>query len=113
MSAIKKTIQFGYDLRVFFTEHAFDAANLVLKQVMSGDKAGRIKKVLLVLDESLAQTQPALAQQIENYFAVHTDALKLVCPPLVIEGGERTKNSDFHVSEIHSQIDRHHIDRHS
>jgi 3-dehydroquinate synthase len=113
MSVVKKTIQVGYDLRVFFTEHAFDAANLVLKQAMAGEKNGQIKKVLLVLDESLAQTQPALAQQIENYFATHSDALKLVCPPLVIEGGERTKNSDFHVAEIHSQIDRHHIDRHS
>ena len=102
-----------HDLRVFFTEHAFDAANLVLKQAMAGDKIGQIKKVLLVLDEALAQTQPSLAQQIENYFSTHADTLKLVCPPLVIEGGERTKNSDFHVSEIHSQIDRHHIDRHS
>ncbi|HEX4265053.1 MAG TPA: 3-dehydroquinate synthase [Verrucomicrobiae bacterium] len=113
MSVVKKTIQLGYDLRVFFTEHAFDAANLVLKQAMAGEKNGQTKKVLLVLDESLAQTQPALAQQIENYFSTHSDALKLVCPPLVIEGGERTKNSDFHVAEIHSQIDRFHIDRHS
>src|SRR2546428_10614527 len=32
---------------------------------------------------------------------------------MAIEGGERTKNSYFHVSEIHSQIDRYHIDRHS
>jgi 3-dehydroquinate synthase len=39
--------------------------------------------------------------------------LKLVCPPLVLEGGERAKNSYFHVSEIQSQIDRFHIDRHS
>jgi 3-dehydroquinate synthase len=113
MSAVKKTVQVGYELRVFFTEHAFEASNLVLKQAMGAEKTGRVKKVLLVLDEALAQTQPALAQRIENYFAAHADALKLVCPPLVIEGGERTKNSDFHVSEIHSQIDRHHIDRHS
>jgi 3-dehydroquinate synthase len=113
MSAVRKMIQVEYDLRVFFTEHAFDAANLVLKQAMADDKSDRAKKVLLVIDESLAQTQPALARQIECYFAAHSDALKLVCPSLVIEGGERTKNSDFHVSEIHSQIDRHHIDRHS
>jgi 3-dehydroquinate synthase len=113
MSAVKKTIQIGYDLRVFFTERVFDGANLVLKQAMAGDNPGHIKKVLLVLDESLAQAQPALTQQIENYFAAHADGLKLVCPPLVVEGGERTKNSDFHVSEIHSQIDRYHIDRHS
>lgn len=113
MSAIKKTIQVGYDLRVFFTEHAFDAGNVVLKQVMAGEEPGQIKKGLVVLDESLAQAQPALAQQIERYFAVHADSVKLVCPPLVIEGGERTKNSAFHVSEIQSQIDRYHIDRHS
>ncbi|HXS68591.1 MAG TPA: 3-dehydroquinate synthase [Candidatus Polarisedimenticolia bacterium] len=113
MSAVKKTIQVGYELRVFFTEHAFDAANLVLQQAMSSDKPGHAKKVLLILDESLAQARPEIARQIENYFAAHQDTLKLVGPPLIIEGGERTKNSDFHVAEIHSQIDRHHIDRHS
>ena len=113
MSIVKKTIQVGYDLRVFFTENAFDAANLVLKQALAGDRIGQIKKVLIVIDELLAQGQPNLAAQIENYFAVHSDALQLVSPPLVIEGGERTKNSDFHVSQILSHIDRHHIDRHS
>jgi 3-dehydroquinate synthase len=113
MSAVKKTIRVDYDLRVFFTEHAFDTANLVLKQALAGARTRQIKKVLLVLDESLAQAQPALAQQIEHYFAAHSDTVTLVCPPLIIEGGERTKNSDFHVAEIHSQIDRYHIDRHS
>ena len=113
MSAVKKTIQVNYDLRVFFTDHVFAAENLVLKQTMASEKKGQVKKALLILDEALAQSQPDLAQQIEKYFATHADALKLVGPPLVIEGGERTKNSDFHVTEIHSQIDRHHIDRHS
>ena len=112
MSAVRKTIQVAYDLRVFFTEHAFETTNLILKQTLA-DKPGQIKKVLLILDESLAQTQPKLTRQIEQYFATHANTLKLVCRPLVIEGGERTKNSDFHVSEIHSHIDRHHIDRHS
>ena len=31
----------------------------------------------------------------------------------MIEGGERTKNSYFHVSEIHSHAEKNHIDRHS
>src|SRR5208337_4761478 len=39
--------------------------------------------------------------------------LHLVCPPLIIEGGERAKNSSFHVSQIHSQVERCHLDRHS
>jgi len=112
MSVVRKTIQVGYDLRVFFTESTFEPTNLILKQTLAG-QPGQVKKVLLILDEALAQTQPALAHQIELYFEAHANILKLVCRPLVIEGGERTKNSDFHVSEIHSHIDRHHIDRHS
>jgi 3-dehydroquinate synthase len=65
-----------------------------------------------VVDESLARSQPQLEQMMESYFAAHPRQLKLVCRPFVLEGGERTKNSYFHVSEIHSHIDRYHIDRH-
>ena len=52
-------------------------------------------------------------RQIENYFSAHAEKLQLVCPPILVAGGERAKNSDKLVAEIHSQIDRHHIDRHS
>jgi len=112
MSTVRKKIEVSYDLRVFFTDHVFETTNLTLKQTLA-DRPGQVKKVLLILDEAVAQTQPMLARQIEKYFAAHANAMKLVCRPLVIEGGERTKNSDFHVSEIHSHIDRHHIDRQS
>jgi 3-dehydroquinate synthase len=69
-------------------------------------------KVIVVVDEALSQSQPFLIRNIENYFAAHPK-LHLVCSPIIIEGGERTKNSYFHVSEIHSQVDRFHVDRHS
>ena len=39
--------------------------------------------------------------------------LELVCPPIILEGGERVKNSYFHVSEIQSHVERFHLDRHS
>src|SRR5690348_6101000 len=113
MSLIQRAIQVGYDLQVFFTQNAFESRNLVLRNVLGQDKRGRVGKALVVLDESLSQAQSELARQIENYFAAHADALELVCPPLIVEGGERTKNSYFHVSEIHSHLDRYHIDRHS
>ena len=109
---IQRSIQVGYELRVFFTQNVFDQANLVLKNVLCAE-SGRAHKALVILDESLAQAQPGLAGQVEAYFAAHADSLKLVCPPVIIEGGERTKNSYFHVSEIQSHIDRFHIDRQS
>ena len=113
MSVIERSIQVGYQLRVYFTQAAFDPSNLVVKAVLCGAELSRPPKALIVLDESLALAQPDLPEQIENYFAAHALDLTLVCPPIIIEGGERTKNSYFHVSEIHSHIDRYHIDRHS
>jgi len=113
MSAIKHSIQVSYELRVHFTQNVFEPGNLVLRNTLVDAASSRIYKALVILDESLAQAQPALAAQIETYFETHSDRIKLVCPPVIIEGGERTKNSYFHVSEIHSEIDRYHIDRHS
>ncbi len=113
MSLIERSIQVGYRLRVNFTEDVFAPANPVLLSVLLEDVRGPKPKVLVVLDEALAQAQPTLAPRIGDFFSAHRDALQLVCAPLVIEGGERTKNSYFHVSEIQSHIDRYHIDRHS
>jgi 3-dehydroquinate synthase len=113
MSVIQRSIQVGWSLRVFFTEDVFNPANLVLKSALDGEMANTSRKALVVLDESLAQAQPDLARRIEDYFSAHSDNVKLVGTPMVIEGGERAKNSPIHVAEIHSQIDRHHIDRHS
>src|SRR2546425_7448642 len=53
-----------------------------------------------------------LTRKIESYFS-GSPQVRLVCRPVVLEGGERVKNSYFHVSDIQSHIDRYHIDRHS
>jgi 3-dehydroquinate synthase len=113
MPVIQRSIQVGFDLRVYFTQNAFDTANPVVETALTPARDSGSKKVLVVLDEALSRAQPELASRIEAYFAAHNDRFELVRPPFVIEGGERTKNSYFHVSEVHSQIDRFHIDRHS
>jgi 3-dehydroquinate synthase len=110
MSVIQRSIQVGWQLRVFFTEDVFAPNNLVLKNALA---AAAPRKVLVVLEDSLSQALPQLERQIENYFSAHVAQLPLVCPPIVIKGGEPSKNSPAIVTEILSQIDRHHIDRHS
>jgi 3-dehydroquinate synthase len=113
MSVIQRSIQIGWQLRVFFTEDVFCPANLVLKTALNDDVRSAPRKALVLLDESLAQAQTNLSRQIENYFSANACQLQLVCPPASITGGERAKNSYVHIPEIHSLIDRHHIDRHS
>ena len=112
MSLIERTIQVTYQLRVHFTQNVFDGKNSLLQQILTANEPGP-KKALVVIDESLALAQPALLRSIEHYFSLHSPRLRLVCPPMIIEGGERAKNSYFHVSEIQSQVEKHHIDRHS
>ena len=113
MSVIDRSIQVGYRLRVHFTQDVFGRPNPLLKDILVNNEPNTIHRALVVLDESLAHAQAGLLKKIEAYFSCHKDCLNLVCPPFIIEGGERTKNSYFHVSEIQSRIDRHHIDRHS
>lgn len=114
MSIIQRAIQVGYPLRVYFTRDVFDPANLVLKNVLAGvPGVATAGKALVILDESLALARPELAGRIGAYFDACGPGARQVCPPMIIEGGERTKNTDVHVSDIHSQIERHHIDRQS
>jgi 3-dehydroquinate synthase len=110
MSVIQHTIQVGWQLRVFFTEDVFAPANRVLKDALAGDLP---KKVLVVLEDALAQSQPDLERQIENYFSAHANQLQLVRSPLFVAGGEQSKNSITIITDILSQIDRYHIDRQS
>lgn len=113
MRAIERTIQVCFQHRVFFTRDVFAPDNVLLRNVLCSPEDDQVPKVLVVLDETLHLAQPTLEPRIQGWFAAHKHCLKLVCPPVILEGGERVKNSYFHVSEVQSQIDRFHIDRHS
>jgi len=111
MSTIARKIQVEFDHRVYFTRGLWAPSNSLLQTLLA--EPGRIPRVLVVLDEGLAQALPELTKAVEAYFSGLSGEVTLVAQPLIIEGGERAKMSYFHVSEIHSQIEKHHIDRHS
>ena len=113
MSLIERQIDVTYRHQVRFTEQVFSPGNLTLRDTLADEKTGRTHKALVVMDEALCRAQPGFAEHVKVYFDRHSDRLNLVCNPMQFEGGERTKNSYFHVSEIHSKIEMHHIDRHS
>ncbi len=113
VSRIERNIQVNYRHQVFFTDHAFRSENTLLRDVLVDGRPARRTKALVVVDEALARSQGDLLAAVEAYFAAFPLDLELVCAPLVIEGGERVKNSYHRVSEIQSLVDKHHIDRHS
>lgn len=110
---IERTVRVSFQQRVFFARNVFRVDEPLLKDVLCGGEERHLPKALIVIDESLYRAQPELGPKIEAYFKAHENSARLVAPPMILEGGERTKNSYFHVSEIQSGIDRYHIDRHS
>lgn len=110
MSAILRSISVSWPLRVFFTEDVFAEKNNVLKNVLADH---RPRRVLVVLEDALAQSQPELERNIEAYFSTCTRQLQLARSPLFVPGGEHSKNSVTIISDILAQVDKHHIDRQS
>jgi len=113
MASIERTITVHWRHQVHFTQGVFSRDNVLLRDVLGADEERGRRKAIVVIDDALAGALPSLVSSVEAYFAAHADVLELVCAPLIIEGGERVKNSYFHVSEIQSAVDKHHIDRHS
>lgn len=108
---IQRPIELRFQHKVFFTDDVFSPANRLLRDLILNESA-RQPKILVTVDEGVANAQPNLVQSIADYFSAG-ETLQLVCAPVVLQGGERLKNSYFHVSEIQSHIDRYNIDRHS
>ena len=113
VNSIEKTIRVEYAHRIFFTRGIFNGGNELLFNLCADGRGGRAAKVFVIVDEAVAEAIPGLSASIATYFDAHRSEVELVCAPLLVEGGERVKNSYFHVSEIHSRLDRYHIDRHS
>lgn len=115
MSSLERIVTVEWRHQIHFTEKVFDRGNELLMRVLQGQSGPRPDhraKVLLVIDESLATARPDMVQTIDEYFRFHRSGIDLVCPPVLMVGGESVKNAYFRVSEVHALVDRHHIDRH-
>jgi len=92
--------------RIFFTRSVFSAQNRLLAEILSPAKA------LVVIDHEVACAFPALPDQIESYFSSDSCPAKLA-GALSVPGGETAKNDSEVVDELHRQIERYGICRHS
>jgi 3-dehydroquinate synthase len=101
-------VRFRYPVR--FTRGLLDPENRTLREVIESEGAARL---LVVIDEGVARAHPTMARDVQLYCAVHTAALELAAPPLIVPGGEAIKNQSGPVDEIRAAIDVCGVDRHS
>ena len=101
-----------FEYPVCFTTRAFALDNPVLIETLAASGPGP-HKVLCVMDEGVSAGQRDLIRQIEAYFAQHRACARLVCPPIVVPGGESVKNSLNFTEALQSTIHNHKICRQS
>ena len=96
-----------------FTTGVFAPGNPVFADTVRRLEPGRRHRVLFVLDERVAATNPGLADEIERYTAAHAGAIELVGKPVIVPGGEAVKNDLAHPLAVLQKINDVGLDRQS
>ena len=113
MTQIHQSFQVPFTYHVVFTESMFSLENETFISFLKNyGNANFRKKILFLIDEGVAQTNPHLSETIRSYFANQNDII-LVPEILVFQGGEQVKNNPKILEKILQAIDNQGIDRHS
>ena len=110
---LQRKISVDYMHRILFTRDAFTPLNTVVRDLLSLNGVGHPAKVLVFIDNRVALAMTGLAKQIIQYAAEHLDVLHLAAVPLVIQGGEASKNDFRLVEQCWRAINEAALDRHS
>ncbi len=113
LSPIRQELSVPYIYDVHFTFGLFREDNLSLIKTLPTDAKETPAKILIVVDEGVAQTHQELLAQIAAYAKCHQDKLQLVRDPLLVPGGEQSKNTVDSLDLILKQVNDFKIDRHS
>jgi 3-dehydroquinate synthase len=111
LANIDQEVRVTFQYPVRFTHGLLHPENPTLRDVIDSD--GGRARLLVVIDEGVAEAHPTMVVDVQDYCAAHDGELELTTPPLVVPGGEAIKNQSGPVDEIRAAIDVHGVDRHS
>ena len=110
---IKQEVQVTFNYETHFTNGLFTPENTLLRDTIHAGGTDTVKKVLFAVDASVDKAHPALRKDIMDYCKAHSDIMELVALPIVIVGGESSKNDSHYVDLIRDAVNTYAIDRHS
>ena len=113
MHSIDQSISVGFKYAVHFTTGVFDVANALLKQTLRSAQADQTERVLFVIDDGVANHHPQLVDSIAEYCKQHKLNRAVDGPPILVPGGEISKNDPAHLQSLYQAINDRAICRHS
>ncbi len=109
-TVIQQKFAVPYQYPVCFSEDIFSPANELFVELLAKD---RLSKVLFIIDEGVSTAHPELLNQIKAYSEIHKDKYHLATEPLIVPGGEDSKNDEAIYKQIVEATHLYGIDRHS
>ncbi len=98
-----------FDFPVVFTRGVFRKSNPALARAMSRLEKKRRHRALVFVDRGVAR----LSRDITAYFRRHRKRLELLAAPIVVPGGEHSKNDRKVFRHVTDLLTRRHMDRQS
>ncbi len=104
------SINFQYD--ILFTRNLFDTSNPLLREQLQHASPNKKIRVALVVDKGVVDCTPGLLEKAEQYI-LQSQPLELAAAPLVVVGGEDSKNTTEEFINTLQLINDAKIDRHA
>lgn len=102
-----------FEFPLHFTKGVFHHGNRLLADIVSRLEPARRHRVLVVIDERVAATNPHLQDAVLGYASAHESRIELTCPPVIVPGGEAVKNDISHTLALLEVINDVGLDRQS
>jgi 3-dehydroquinate synthase len=106
---VHQSFKVNFEYKVGYTRDLFDEENTTLVRLLGENRS----KVMIFVDDKVAEAFPALVRQAQNWAAVYPDSIDLVTPVEIIPGGEAIKNGWQAVTDITRRMMGGGICRHS
>ncbi len=111
--SIQQRFSVAFEYPVLFTEHVLDPQNPTLVSALQRREPNRRHRVLCVVDEGVWNAWPQLGANLEAYARAHSEAMQLAAAPIVVPGGEASKQGSAVVDQVHARMHALGIDRHA
>jgi 3-dehydroquinate synthase len=102
-----------FEFPVHFTRGVFENGNPLLAEIVARLEPSRRHRVLFIIDERVASTNPDLQDAILGYASAYSERIELTGTPVIVEGGEAVKNTIEHVLDVLRLINDARLDRQS
>ncbi|MEZ5387972.1 MAG: 3-dehydroquinate synthase [Prosthecobacter sp.] len=109
----ERQIRLEHTHRILFTRDVFTPRNTKVRDLITLDAPHKLPRVLIFVDEAVANANRDLLDDIVGYGEAHADAFTLTDEPIVIPGGEACKNDLRLVECCWDAINEAALDRHS